>query len=191
MFSLTVEYALRAVTYLSRFPDTPLRTAEIAENTRIPVAYLTKVLQGLQKEGIVKLQRGIGGGVSMAIPADRLTLLKIVSCIDPIKRIPSCPLELKSHDKQLCSLHSRLDDTLKHTEDAMRNVTIADLINDKIVPFALCDPKLSYDIAVDCEPQLTAWQEVNSPTEPSIEESIDNCVEPRMEHRIESSPETA
>lgn len=159
MFSLTVEYALRAVTYLSKYPDTPLRTAQIAENTHIPVAYLTKVLQGLQREGIVKLQRGIGGGVTMAIPAERLTLLKVVSCIDPIKRIPTCPLELKSHDKQLCSLHSRLDDTLKHTEDAMRNVTVADLINDKIAPFALCDSKLSYDKVVDDTNESTAWQD--------------------------------
>ena len=166
MFSLTVEYALRAVTYLSRYPDTPMRTAQIAENTHIPVAYLTKVLQGLQREGIVKLQRGIGGGVTMAIPADRLTLLKIVSCIDPIKRIPSCPLELKSHDKQLCSLHSRIDDTLRQTEDSMRNVTVADLINDKIAPFALCDSKVSYDNAVDHTAELTAWQD-----EPALEET--------------------
>ena len=164
MFSLTVEYALRAVTYLSQYPNTPLRTAQIAEHTHIPVAYLTKVLQGLQREGIVKLQRGIGGGVTMAVPADSLTLLKIVSCIDPIKRIPSCPLSIKSHDKQLCSLHSRLDDTLKNAEDAMRNITVADLINDKAAPFALCDSKLGYDVTVDEPPVPTAWQE-GSPLE--------------------------
>ena len=152
MFTLTVEYALRAVTYLGQFPNTPLRTAQIAENTRIPVAYLTKVLQGLQRGGIVKLQRGIGGGVTLAIPADHLTLLKVVSCIEPIKRISTCPLSLKAHDKQLCSLHSRLDDTLKYAEDSLGNITVADLINDKLAPFALCNSSLSYDTPVESQP---------------------------------------
>ena len=157
MFSLTVEYALRAVTYLSRFPDVPLKTAQIAEHTQIPVAYLTKVLQGLQREGIVKLQRGIGGGVSLAVSPERLTLLRVVSSIDPIKRIETCPLELRSHSKQLCSLHSRLDDTLRHTEEAMRNITVADLINDKMSPAALCESNLSYDTEECHHSEVTEW----------------------------------
>lgn len=139
MFSQTVEYALRAVMHLSQFPAEPQRTAVIAERTKVPLAYLTKVLQGLQREGIVRLQRGIGGGVTLAIPAAELTILRVVNAVEPIPRIESCPLHLASHGKRLCSLHSKMDDALRRTEEAFGSTTLADLLADPNPSKALCD----------------------------------------------------
>ena len=65
MFSQTVEYALRAVVHLAQHAPAPQKTSDIAEATKVPPAYLSKVLQGLRSQEIVKLQRGIGGGVSL------------------------------------------------------------------------------------------------------------------------------
>jgi len=44
MFSQTVEYALRAVLYLAREAPSPRTTDQIALATRVPKAYLSKVL---------------------------------------------------------------------------------------------------------------------------------------------------
>ncbi len=139
MFSQTVEYALRAVMHLAQFPDEPQRTAHIAERTKVPVAYLTKVLQGLQRAGIVKLQRGIGGGVTIAIDPEELTILRVVSAVDPIQRIQVCPLQLKAHGSRLCSLHSKMDEALRRTEEAFAAVTLADLLRDPNPSKALCE----------------------------------------------------
>ena len=92
MFSQTVEYALRAVVHLAMKSPQPQKTAEIAEATQVPPAYLSKVLQGLKEKGVVRLQRGIGGGVALAHQPDQLTILDIVNAVDPIKRITTCPL---------------------------------------------------------------------------------------------------
>jgi Rrf2 family protein len=94
MFSQTVEYALRAVVHLAMKSPQPQKTAEIAEATQVPPAYLSKVLQGLKEKGVVRLQRGIGGGVALAHQPDQLTILDIVNAVDPIKRITTCPLDL-------------------------------------------------------------------------------------------------
>ena len=49
MLSQTIEYALRAVVHLaSRNPD-PQTSDEIAEATRVPRAYLSKVFQGSRR----------------------------------------------------------------------------------------------------------------------------------------------
>ena len=71
------------------------------------------MLQALVKAGVVASQRGAGGGVTLALPADELTILDIVNATDPIQRIKSCPLELSSHGTNLCPLHRRLDAALR------------------------------------------------------------------------------
>ena len=45
----------------------------MAEATKVPVAYLAKILQKLARKGIIQTQRGVGGGVSLAKPAADLT----------------------------------------------------------------------------------------------------------------------
>ena len=54
MFSQTVEYALRAVVHLASNMKRPQTTEEIAKVTKVPQAYLSKVLQSLVAAGIVK-----------------------------------------------------------------------------------------------------------------------------------------
>lgn len=139
MFSQTVEYALRAAVHLaSKSPD-PQTTAEIAEATKVPIAYLSKVLQGLRSKKIVNLQRGMGGGVSLAREPSKLTILDIVNAVEPIQRIKTCPLQLKSHGKRLCALHSRMDESLKGMESAFANTTLEELLQDRNPSVPLCE----------------------------------------------------
>ena len=139
MLSQTVEYALRAVVHLAMRAPEPQTTASIAELTKVPSAYLTKVLQGLKEKNIVHLQRGVGGGVSLARSADELTILDVVNAVDPIQRINQCPLDLKSHGTKLCALHFRMDKALQSMEDAFRSTTLSDLLRDENPSIPLCD----------------------------------------------------
>ncbi len=139
MFSQTVEYALRAIVHLAQHNEEPQRTAEIAESTKVPMAYLTKVLQTLQREKIVKLQRGIGGGVLLAVPSEKLTILDVVNAIEPVQRIKTCPLGLKTHGKRLCSLHKKLDESMQRTEEALASTTLAELLGTPNSSKALCE----------------------------------------------------
>lgn len=139
MFSQTVEYALRAVVHLALNEGIPQKTSAIAEKTKVPVAYLSKILQELQRKELVSLQRGIGGGVSLNYSAEVLTILDVVNAVDPIKRIEYCPLGLKSHGKRLCSLHSRVDDTIQQMEKTLGGTTISELLRESNPSRALCD----------------------------------------------------
>lgn len=139
MFSQTVEYALRAVVNLAMKSPEPQTTAAIAEATQVPAPYLSKVLQGLREQGIVHLQRGIGGGVSLTRSPEEITILDIVSAVDPIKRITHCPLSLASHGTNLCALHFRMDRALESMETAFRSTTLAELLRDPNPSVPLCD----------------------------------------------------
>jgi Rrf2 family protein len=130
MFSQTTEYALRAMSVLSSRSPAAMTTDELAGATGVPPAYLSKVLQALRKAGVVRSQRGIGGGISLARAPSEITILEIVNAVDPIRRITQCPLGLAAHGVRLCPMHSRLDAALEKVEDVFRDTTLEDLLNE-------------------------------------------------------------
>ena len=140
MFSNTVEYALRAIIHLAHEAPAARTTAQIAEATRVPKDYLSKILQGLAEKGIVKTQRGVGGGVSLAKPPDELTILDVVNAVDPIRRYRTCPLNLPNHGSNLCPLHKRMDEAMATVEEAFRKSTLAEVLADPSnTSVPLCD----------------------------------------------------
>lgn len=138
MFSQTVEYALRAVTYLAQNCEHACTTEQIAKATSVPQAYLAKVLQSLLRSGITQSQRGIKGGIRLARSADELTMLDVVQAVDPIKRIEHCPLPMDTESNghsirhhahaALCPLHQRLDEALGAVEKIFGTTTLANLV---------------------------------------------------------------
>lgn len=139
MLSQTVEYALRAATYLAVSPAESRTVAHIAEATRVPESYLAKVLQQLVRKQIVASRRGTGGGFHLARPPESLRILEIVQAVDPIRRITTCPLGLAAHGKRLCPLHKRLDNALASVEQAFAASTLAEILAEPTRSVPLCD----------------------------------------------------
>src|SRR5262245_47722937 len=119
MFSQTVEYALRAIVYLAG-QEHARTTQQIAAVTKVPPAYLAKVLQNLSRFDLVRSQRGLHGGFSLGKAAEEVTIWEVVQAVEPIRRIQECPLELESHKTKLCPLHKKLDEALAQIENAFR-----------------------------------------------------------------------
>lgn len=143
MFSQTVEYALRAVVYLAGDRETARTSGEIAGMTRVPQAYLSKVLKSLSEAGLLHSQRGVGGGFTLAKDPRELTILEVVAAVDPIRRIHTCPLGISTHGTQLCPLHRRLDDALASVEQAFGTTTLAEVLADPNPSIPLCEfPKI-------------------------------------------------
>ena len=138
MLSQTAEYALRAMVSLAAALGKPRTAQELAADSKVPLDYLSKVLNSLTRAGVVTSQRGRGGGFQSVQPASQLTVLEVVSAVDPIKRIKSCPLGLKAHANQLCPLHSKLDEAARSVEEAFASTTIQSLIGESFCEGVNC-----------------------------------------------------
>ncbi len=138
MISKTAEYALRAVTCLATEMNKPAPADLLAEKTKVPRRYLTRVLQDLAEKGLLSSRSGPGGGYVLAHAADAVTILDVINAVAPLERITSCPLGLKTHTS-LCPLHAELDKAFAATEAAFAAVTIRQLLEstNPIVP--LCE----------------------------------------------------
>jgi len=140
MISQTAEYALRAAVVLARAHPLAQTNRQLAQQTQVPPGYLPKVMHDLTRAGLVRGQRGPKGGMRLARPADSITLLEVVNAVGAIQRILECPLKLGSHAGRLCALHRKLDEICAQTERALREATLADVLQTTqgIVP--LCEP---------------------------------------------------
>jgi Rrf2 family nitric oxide-sensitive transcriptional repressor len=139
MFSQTTEYALRAIVWLAAQGSNPQTTRQIAAATHVPPGYLSKVLQSLGRAGLVHSQRGLHGGFVLVRDPTTIRVIDVVNAVDPIRRIHSCPLELKTHGAELCPLHRRMDDAMAHIEQALSESTVADLLAEPAGSRPLCD----------------------------------------------------
>jgi Rrf2 family nitric oxide-sensitive transcriptional repressor len=116
-------------------------TSEIAQATRVPMAYLSKVLQTLSRGGIVLSQRGLGGGFTLALEAAGLSVLEVVDAVDPIQRAKPCPIGHTDKGDTLCPLHKYIDDAIGTVELSFAQTTIKDLVSSSSKVPPLCTIK--------------------------------------------------
>lgn len=137
MISQAVEYSLRAMVILTQNGNAPVTVKAMAERGLIPHAYLSKLLQGLTRAGLVTSQRGIGGGYVLTRSPAEITLADVVNSVEPLQRILKCPLGIRGHIA-LCPLHRKLDQALATVEQAFRETTLNDLCQESSGSIPLC-----------------------------------------------------
>lgn len=90
-FSKKTDYALMAIQYMaSKGTDRVVNTKEIAEEYKIPVELLAKVLQKLGKKGLIVSQNGPKGGYVLAKPPEAISVLSIIQAIEGLVGITEC-----------------------------------------------------------------------------------------------------
>lgn len=77
------DYAVRAMVYLAQLgPEKRAATGQIAQEKSIPPSFLAKIVSQLSVAGLLQTSRGARGGVSLAKPAEAISLLDVVEAID-------------------------------------------------------------------------------------------------------------
>lgn len=140
MIPKTAEYALRAMVFLAQDAGAARGSDEIAEATRVPRRYLSKVLRKLVDGEMISSRPGPNGGYRLARAASQYSVLDVISVVEPMPRIRTCPLDIPSHGTNLCPLHRELDCAYAHMEEALGHVTLAELLDREggSVPLCAC-----------------------------------------------------
>jgi Rrf2 family protein len=84
MYCLTrkADYGLRLMLEVAAQNEGSMTVADVAERKQIPYEFLRKVAQTLASQGLLATERGFRGGVSLARPAETITLLDIVRAFE-------------------------------------------------------------------------------------------------------------
>ncbi len=130
MLSSTSDHAIRAMLVLARRHGTgPVRAEEIAEATGAPRNYLSKTLHALAKAGLVTSARGPAGGFSLAMPAEALTLARVIDCFDgPCPRSRCLLGSAPCNPARPCAAHDRWTAVMAARRAPLVSTTLADLL---------------------------------------------------------------
>ena len=130
MLSSTSDYALRAILVLAQAdPGQPMRADEIARSTGSPANYLAKTLNLLAKAGLVSSARGPQGGFTLVVPAEQLSLARIVDCFEEARPSTRCLLGNRPCDGlHPCRAHDRWTAVQQARRAPLADTTVADLL---------------------------------------------------------------
>lgn len=101
------DYAIRAVMYLAQLgPDQKAATSQIAEAQGIPLSFLAKIVAQLSVAGLLSTMRGARGGVTLARPAEEISLLEVVEAIDGPIQLNECVNGYRDCPVEDCGMQS-------------------------------------------------------------------------------------
>ncbi len=116
MLSNTCKYAIRAVTYIAVNEEdgSKIGIKKIAKGLDLPAPFLSKILQVLSRNKILKSTKGPNGGFVLYKKPEETNLLSVVEVIDGTDFFHTCILGMKLCDddpekKMICPFHNDLD----------------------------------------------------------------------------------
>ncbi|MDX2145939.1 MAG: Rrf2 family transcriptional regulator [Planctomycetota bacterium] len=128
MLTQAAGYAAMALGYVASAGGRPVLIKEIADAAEIPGPYLAKIVHTLARRGLVLTQRGVGGGVTLAKPADQISLFELCLALDDPAVQPRCMLGVAvCSDERACPAHKFWSAQRARYTDYLREMTIADV----------------------------------------------------------------
>jgi len=126
------EYAVRAMTYLARFPEGNVASLhEIGEAQDIPESFLAKILQSLVRAGLTVSQRGAHGGFALARPASEITMQQVIEAVDGPISVNLCVLSPEDCARSAsCTVHVAWIQAQAQLMDVLGSITVESLAHE-------------------------------------------------------------
>jgi len=124
------DYAIRTVFYLARLnPDQKVSTRQIAKDYQIPPSFLTKIVSQLSIAGLIHTTRGASGGVSLAHPPEKITMLEVLEAVDGPIALNDCVNDPESCPfSKNCVLHHFWSDATDELVARLKSTTFDQLV---------------------------------------------------------------
>lgn len=127
------DYGFRAVLFLAQQPQGVVVEAQTIANSQVvPMRFLLKIMPSLIKAGIVRSQRGVGGGYALARHPKEITLLDVLEAIEGPIYLNRCLLDEVLCSKQgppSCQVHQALGEIQQRLSSDFASYSFADLMD--------------------------------------------------------------
>lgn len=121
------DYAVRALIYIAK-KDRLVSVSELVTRLKIPHSFLRKIMQALNKKGILKSHKGIGGGFLLAKPPKDILLLDISGIFQGDFKLNECIFKKKlCPNRGGCALREKVGSIEDYVISRLSSVTIASL----------------------------------------------------------------
>ncbi|MDE3110287.1 MAG: Rrf2 family transcriptional regulator [Acidobacteriota bacterium] len=125
----SAEVAIRATLYLAgRAPGELSPVREVAQATKLPSPYLSKVIQRLAQAGLVRTFRGPGGGIELGKSPELITLWSLMCATDGAADMRRCAFGIgECSPNNPCPLHEKWAPLRDEFQKLLEALTLAQL----------------------------------------------------------------
>jgi Rrf2 family protein len=135
MISKKTIYAFKALIHLAGTPSgQPVLIADLARVESIPKKFLEFILLSLRKGGLLQSRVGKGGGYTLALPANRITIGSIVRILEgdiaPVQCLSTTNYARceECQDEATCGIRLTMADVNVALSNVLDGLTLADMI---------------------------------------------------------------
>jgi len=104
------DYAIRAICFMAKQKKKIVSVLELVKALKIPRPFLRKILQILNKKGLLKSYKGKGGGFALAYPPRDLYLMDLIEVFQGPFSLNECFFKKDScPNTRSCRLKKKID----------------------------------------------------------------------------------
>lgn len=120
------DYALRALSFISRQKNEIVTVSELTRQLKIPGPFLRKILQLLNKKGVLKSLRGAGGGFLLGKPASKIFLTDLMEIFQGPIHLNECFFRKSlCSNTNTCLLRKKISSIEKYVISELRSVSVS------------------------------------------------------------------
>jgi len=119
------DYALRALCYIAKHKEELISVAQLTHELKVPQPFLRKILQILNKEGLLKSYKGKGGGFRLAVEPNRIFLLDLMKIFQGKFSLNECFLKkVICPNTKSCLLKKKIDGIQEYILLQLENISL-------------------------------------------------------------------
>ncbi|MEM1329776.1 MAG: Rrf2 family transcriptional regulator [Planctomycetota bacterium] len=128
MLSQATGNAAMALSFLAASGGKPMLVREIATACDLPAPYLSKIVHHLARADLVITQRGVGGGVQLAVPPESISLYKLCEVLgDPAIECRCMLGNAECSQERACPAHKFWSECRRQQLEFLQTTMISDL----------------------------------------------------------------
>jgi Rrf2 family protein len=127
------DYAVRALCCIAEQKQEVISADQLVKSLEMPRPFLRKILQTLNKEGLLNSSKGKDGGFALALSPGKITLTDVMKIFQGSIRLNEC--KFKKSDcpyRNECLLKKKIDEIEKEVMAKLKAITIASIIKKEV-----------------------------------------------------------
>lgn len=129
LITKNTDYAVKALCHLAKQDGRVVSVSELARQLPVPRPFLRKILQILNKKGLLKSYKGQGGGFRLALRPDKIFLGDLIKILQGPIQLNDCFFKkMFCADLRICLLKKRLNAIERRVISELESIHIASLI---------------------------------------------------------------
>jgi len=132
LITRNTDYAVRALCCIAEQKQEVISADQLVKSLKMPRPFLRKILQTLNKEGLLNSSKGKGGGFALAVSPGEITLTDVMEIFQGPLKLNECTFKkMVCPNVKDCLLKKKIDEIEKEVILKLKAITFESLLVNK------------------------------------------------------------